>query len=603
MLLQGIPASARLRRPASPWTHLVSVCLLALSLTTPAISAPRPDGPPLALSELAAGDVGQVWTVFQGTKPEPFAVEVTGIIRNALGPGKSLILCRLTDPRVQAMGAVAGMSGSPLYIRGRLAGALSYQVQRFETVRYAGFTPVADLEEVALRMSELPLVPIPLEKPTVSADSARTASVEARLLQPLTPVFTLSGLAPSVAERFTPQLRALGLEATVLGGSSTGTNATPQSLPTSLNPGDAVAVALAVGDITIAGTGTVSRVDGRRITAFGHPMLGIGDVALPLCASEIVAILPSNLNSMKVSNTGPVIGTLLQDRLSAVAGELGPGPQLIPVDVETPQRSLRFSVARHPQLAPLATAMGVTQAIQGTNDAGFAEGFRVVTRVDFPGQKPLEMAMLYPGPQGFAAGLDEFLQKLNACLQNPFERTFPDAVRIRIERLRQRPWAYLDTVQPSSTRLQTGDTLTVLLSGRDHQGAALEESVSHPIPASWVGRTLELVVLNGRELDRATGQAASLSASDVRSFSAYLDGLRAVRRPDGLYVAVLERSAAVLDQNERLVGAPGSIERITQGSLDTRYGRQDIATSLWEQHVMPDRLISAQIRRAVTVTD
>jgi hypothetical protein len=80
-----------------------------------------------------------------------------------------------------------------------------------------------------------------------------------------------------------------------------------------LNPGDAVAVALAVGDITIAGTGTVSLVDGRRITAFGHPMLGIGDVALPLCASEIVAILPSNLNSMKVSNTGPVIGTLLQD--------------------------------------------------------------------------------------------------------------------------------------------------------------------------------------------------------------------------------------------------------------------------------------------------
>jgi hypothetical protein len=344
-------------------------------------------------------------------------------------------------------------------------------------------------------------------------------------------------------------------------------------------------------------------VDGRRITAFGHPMLGIGDVALPLCASEIVAILPSNLNSMKVSNTGPIIGTLLQDRLSAVAGELGPGPDLIPVEVETPQRSLRFAVARHPQLAPLATAMGVTQAVQGTNDAGFAEGFRVVTRVDFPGHKPLEMAMLYPGPQGFAAGLEEFLQKLNACLQNPFERTFPRSVHIRIERLRQRPWAYLDQVQPSSTRPRPSDTVTVLLSGRDHQGSALEESVSLSVPSAWMGRTLELVVLNGRELDRVTGQAASLSANDVRSFASYLDGLRSFRRPDGLYVAILERASALLDQNDRLVGAPGSIERITQANLDTRYGRQDVATPLWEQHVMPDRLINIQVRRPFSVSE
>jgi hypothetical protein len=136
---------------------------LLLACVTPGAATPPSGGAALPLAELAVGDQGEVWTVFQGTTPEPFSVEVAGVIRNALGPGKSLILCRLTDPRVQAMGAVAGMSGSPLYIRGRLAGALSYQVQRFETVRYAGFTPVADLEEVALRLSESPLVPIPLQ--------------------------------------------------------------------------------------------------------------------------------------------------------------------------------------------------------------------------------------------------------------------------------------------------------------------------------------------------------------------------------------------------------------------------------------------------------
>src|SRR5512147_1380552 len=124
-------------------------CLfVGLAVWATALLAQPSDAPVIPLDELKPGQTGVVWTVFQGTQPEPFSVEVTGVLRNALGPGKSLIICQLTDARVQKMGAVAGMSGSPLYIDGKLAGALSYQVQRFETVRFAGFTPVEDLLEV-----------------------------------------------------------------------------------------------------------------------------------------------------------------------------------------------------------------------------------------------------------------------------------------------------------------------------------------------------------------------------------------------------------------------------------------------------------------------
>lgn len=125
--------------------------LLALFLMAAAAlraSAQPATGGVLPLTEIRAGQAGEVWTVFQGTRPEPFSVEVSGIILNALGPGKSIILCRLTDPRVRDMGAVAGMSGSPLYINGKFAGALSYQLQTFETERFAGFTPAADMSEV-----------------------------------------------------------------------------------------------------------------------------------------------------------------------------------------------------------------------------------------------------------------------------------------------------------------------------------------------------------------------------------------------------------------------------------------------------------------------
>ena len=126
------------------------LCVLCASLGHPVRAQPA-NAPLLPLTELQPGMTGEVWTVFKGSTPEPFTVQVTGILRNALGPGKSMILCELTDSRVQLMGAVAGMSGSPLYIGGKLAGVLSYQIQHFETVRYAGFTPIGDMIEVETR--------------------------------------------------------------------------------------------------------------------------------------------------------------------------------------------------------------------------------------------------------------------------------------------------------------------------------------------------------------------------------------------------------------------------------------------------------------------
>src|SRR5271154_5436005 len=161
----------------------VLAAIAGFGLTLTAGSQPVADGI-LPLSQLKAGQHGEVWTVFRGTKPEPFAVEVTGVVKNALGPGKSVILCELTDPKVQNMGAVAGMSGSPLYIDGKLAGALSYQVQRFETIRYAGFTPAADMGEVADRADAAPA-------PGPATEFADTLNLS---YHPLNPVFTLGGL-------------------------------------------------------------------------------------------------------------------------------------------------------------------------------------------------------------------------------------------------------------------------------------------------------------------------------------------------------------------------------------------------------------------------
>jgi hypothetical protein len=555
------------------------------------------DAPLLPLNDLKPGQRGEVWTVFQGTKPEPFSVEVTGVVRNALGPGKSLILCQLTDPRVQNMGAVAGMSGSPLYIDGKLAGALSYQVQRFETVRYAGFTPAADLAEVQAK-APAPLRPVPVT--SISPDSTCSS---------LQPVFTISGLSPAVSAIFAPQFTALGLSTAALGGSDakgalSSQLSSPYSAP--LRPGGAVCVALATGDITLAGTGTVSKLDGTRVTAFGHPLLSLGEVDLPLCAAEIVTILPSQMQSIKVANTGPVIGTISQDRLSAVSGTLGPGPAMIDVEVNvspvrSDKRNLKFAVARHQQLTPILVAAGITQSILGANDSGFANGFRLRSDIAFPASGKIALRTLYSGPQSFQQGLTEFVQSLTANLQNPYQKTFPDRVVITLEPLAENPAVIIDQFQLSRSTARAGDTIQILLGWRDWQSVERRETISLPIDPAWTGKNLEIVLGPGRALDELTGRPRLIAAATLRSFEAYLAAIADDRPNDGLCIAVVQRTELFSDQTFGTPETPGSIERIARAADEARFQKREALLPLWERHVLSGRLSNVLVRRALRV--
>ncbi len=602
------------------------------SLATTATPRSQPaGGGAISLDELKPGQRGEVWTVFRGTEPEPFSVEVTGVIRNALGPGKSLIVCELTDERVQKMGAVAGMSGSPLYIDGKLAGALSYQIQRFETVRYAGFTPTADLnevrEKVALPTSAASLTstgrPVSNSQlqPASSNNSSEALNSQLSTLNsaalpgatPLQPAFTLTGLSPAVSELFGPRFAALGLSATALGG-STQSGASAAATTSSklsggtLRAGGAVAVALATGDISIAGTGTVSRVDGNRITAFGHPMLSLGDVALPMCEAEIITILPSTMSSVKLANTGPVIGTISQDRLSAISGTMGAGPAMTQVEVSVAAlhaapRTLRFSVVRQQQLTPAIVAAGVTQAIMGANDAGLANGFRLRGDIAFPNSQNLAIKTLYAGPQGFAQGLNEFVQNLSANLQNPYEKTFPDRVSFTVEPLEENPTVVVEQFQLSRSSARAGDTVQATLAWRDYQGAAHREIIDLPINPAWNGKRLEVVLAPGRALDEFTGRPRLISASELRSFKAYISAISDDRPNDGLCLAIVEASDVFSDQTVGTPEAPGSIERIARAADETRYRKRDAFLPLWEKHVLPGKLTGTAVRRPLRIIE
>jgi len=584
---------------------LCALCAVVVGI----LPAQPADAPVLPLVELQPGMKGEVRTVFKGRDPEPFTVQVTGILRNALGPGKSMILCELTDPRVQGMGAVAGMSGSPLYIGGKLAGVLAYQIQHFETVRYAGFTPISDMLEIstlpALKAGFSP-TPIPIKG---ERQGARSADGLGSGFSPMSPAFSLGGLAPGVAALLEPQFSSLGLNVTALGGNDSGSD-NPQSaapnLP-ALRPGGVVAVALATGDISLAGTGTVSHVDGNRILAFGHPMLSLGATELPMASAEVVTILPSQLNSIKVANTGGIIGSFSQDRLSGIYGELGRKAPMVAVEVDFPTRSsrksLHFEVVRHEQLLPAIAATGLAQAVMGSNESGFANGFKVTTTVSFPGTAPVELSQLYPGPQGFRQGIGEFVGNLSLWLFNPYERVFPEHIRFSVEDTPETPSGSIEQMLVSRTSAAPGERVDLTVGWRAFQRDAESEHLGLTIPADWAGKALEVILTTGTALDELTGRSHSVPTAQLRNFGEYISALREFRETDGLYLAVIEKARLLTDQRATTADMPGSLERIARSADEARFQRREAFTPLWEQRVLPGRLFNIMVRRPLNITD
>ncbi|WP_221032460.1 SpoIVB peptidase S55 domain-containing protein [Actomonas aquatica] len=597
--IQRFTTTLRARGGRSVGLALVIACLASLGRAQPA------HAPVLPIEELQPGMTGEVWTVFQGTEPEPFTVEVTGVIEGALGPGKSMILCRLTDPRVQKMGAVAGMSGSPLYVDGRFVGALSYQVQQFETERFAGFTPAADLLEVrqiALNESAdsngsgaMPATPAPGPTPRHNDSGPE--------ITPLSPVFSFSGVSPLVAGLMSEPLEALGLRTQGLGGASVLSGSFKDEAQVELAPGYAVGAALAVGDITLAGTGTVSSVDGSRVLAFGHPLLGLGTVEVPMTEAEIVAILPSSRSSFKISNTGKVIGTVRQDRLSAIYGEIGRVPPLLPITVHTPQRDLNFAAVKHPRITPVVTATGISQAVLGSNDAGLSEGFALRADVIFPGGRKLQVDQLFAGPEGFKAGLTGLTQSLGTWMDNPVEAVFPEALRFTVEALEHNPTVSLDNATLTRQQVRPGETVDVVLQLRDYQGAPFTERVTVPIAADWADEKLAVVIANGPALDQGAGAQQVFAVSQIRDFDAYLDALRARRKSDGVYVAVVRAAKLFLDQTAVSTELPDSLSRIARQADGARYQEKAAVEVLWEQHLLPDRLVPTAVRLPLSWVD
>jgi hypothetical protein len=327
------------------------------------------EGPPVfPLEDVQRGLKGVGYTVFESALgPEAFEFEVLGVMRGYLGPGEDLIIAELKGEKIERTGVISGMSGSPVYVDGKLVGAVGYRFGTFTDKPIAGITPIERMLAVSSPYQGLKASP-------ASGPPQRLAATAWGAAEPIAVPLAMTGMSPRVVAAFQEELSARGYGPIVPGASSTSSAAQGAAAPPErLYAGGPVAGLLVDGDVLMAGIGTVTWVSGERFLAFGHPFLGMGSSTMPVSNAYIVTTVASRVGSWKMGQATTPVGALTDDRLHAIAGDIGRAPKTVAVDAllrlagpraaSDAREKLTLHVLRHPTDTPLFAALALANGL------------------------------------------------------------------------------------------------------------------------------------------------------------------------------------------------------------------------------------------------
>src|SRR5246127_2122362 len=412
-LLAGLSGKSVMRKAVLPIVVLSCFfTLLATAAETLGARAPKTTET-IPVSQIHTGMRGVAYTVFQGRTPEPMDVEVLGVLKNMNGPKGDIILIRLHGTKVEYTGVVAGMSGSPVYIGGKLAGALAFRIGEFSKEPIAGVTPIADMLEInALDKSpggitSAAVSPVNTAAQTAGPGEPATLPLQnvANYLKPIEAPLVFNGFSEEAVKMFAPQFAASGIVPVMGAGSSS-----DEKQPEPLEPGSAVSAVLVRGDMDIAATCTVTYIDPQRLLACGHPLLQFGSVDLPMTKADVLATLPSPLNAFKIVNTTERAGVFVQDRHTGILGVLGKQPEMIPVTLtihgEGSTKEFHYEVLNNPRLSPVAIMATVFNALHGVKEYGEEITYRLNASINVKGFPEVGLRNMFtPGESGQPAAM------------------------------------------------------------------------------------------------------------------------------------------------------------------------------------------------------
>jgi len=533
-----------------------------------ALSAQTPFFP---LKDLRPGMKGAGKTVFSGGKIEDFQVEILGVLKNA-GPKQDIVLARLSGGPLADTGVMQGMSGSPVYIDGRLLGAVALGFP-FSKEPIAGIRPIEEMLSVAepapSRTARLRPIPwnaeVSLERSLPPREDVLAGG--SRMLEIATPV-SFSGFTRGTIEHFSAQLGALGLEPRQ-GMAGGGASEQQMGDPSQLRPGAMISVQLLSGDMTVGADGTVTYIDGRRIYAFGHRFMALGPAEMPFARSEVLALLPNLSSSFKISTARELLGTITADRSTAIAGELGRRAAMIPVTVSMRRRDsasapivYRMQMVRDGVISPFLLQMAVFSAIDATERTVGASSFALRGQIELEqGAAPVRLDNMYTGdmnlPVQVAAGAAVPLAYL---MQSGFQTLRPKGITLDIESFPHKRQLQIDQVLSSRREVRPGESLelTVVLTGEN--GFETTRKVTYRVPVGAPAGPLLFTAADANTINIAEyRQMLTSSPANAAQLLEFMNGLRVNTKG---YVRVWRADPSYDVQGENLPDPPASVAMI-----------------------------------------
>ncbi|MEA2063897.1 MAG: SpoIVB peptidase S55 domain-containing protein, partial [Gemmatimonadota bacterium] len=536
--------------------------------------------PIMPVEEVKRGMHGIGKTVFQGDSIEEFDVEIIGTLNNFL-PKKDIILARLVDERLKRSGVIAGMSGSPVYVGGRLIGAIAYG-WTFSKEPITGITPIEQMLEIGASAAERPdsraagrspgtgepQLYNPFEPPAsilseTGTDRLRPAAGSAPGISRLEIPLVFSGCHPEIINRYGEIFRGFGLVPLMGGGGEKGQKDTGSHPGAVFEAGSAVSAQLVRGDISLAATGTMTFRDGDRILAFGHPFLSQGAVDFPMTAAEIVTVLPNVMRSFKLSNTTDFMGRVTTDHTNGIMGVVGGEPRMIPIKIEldtgkSGAKGYNYEMVHSKMLSPLLGGLVLINTLTADGSLTSEQVIDLSGRVELGKAGTVMFEDMFAGPRAAVAANQQLQNALIYLYNNSYGPAELERVDLKLRIRPGNPKANVSQVYLDRSTVHPGDSIHLEVRLDPYTGPVFSERFTVAIPEEKEESDLFILVGSGDMVTRIEFQF-SPNRFRYTNLEHLVRLINRSRKNNCLYVKVYRQDKGLILGDEMLPGLPPSV--------------------------------------------
>lgn len=572
----------------------------------------------LPIGQVKKGMQATAWTVFEGTEPESVPVEIIGVWKNAWGPKQDIILGKMGG-KAQRTNVAGGMSGSPVYIDGKMMGAVSLRLSVFSPDAICGITPI----ELMLEINDYDQTrPSDARVPQGGSQQARLPLpqeyqqvMSAPYMVPIETPLTMSGFHTEVLTQFGPMFRQMGLNP-VQGGASAALQAAKPALgwEQALQPGEAIAGVLVSGDMSMTGLGTVTYNDGKRVLGFGHSFFNLGPVSMPMSKGEVLMVLSSAFQPNKFANATEIVGALRQDRHSGIMGVLGEESRMIPVSVKVntlgdtgnavKNKVLNFNVFVQQKWTPYLMMVTLFNSISGMNDFAEDTTYRLKGLVELGGGQKLDLStMQSPSEAPVPASMQLagwWGDKFNRLFLNQISVPDLKSVDVSVDLIPERRSATIESAWLPVSEVEPGAELPVKVYLRPYRGGRLEREIKLQLPKSMAGGQYRVVLSDADTLNRMQNIAGQMNRFlDVPEIVSLISQERPNNR---LYASLVQSRPTMYVDDKTMPNLPSSVLNVMQnGRSSARSYLATPETALAEVSIPFDYMVSGSHSLRVTV--